>query len=70
MGALNRYTMFKDEIVNQIVQEIDRLKEEISLGLLETHTEYKQIAGKIAGLRASLDLMDEAESIVNKKIGA
>lgn len=70
MGVLNRYTMFKEETANQIMQEIDRLKEEMSLGLLETHTEYRHIAGKIAGLRASLDLMDEAESIVNKKIGA
>jgi hypothetical protein len=42
----------------------------MSLGLLKDHEEYKSLSGKILGLRSSLDLMDEADTIVSRKIGA
>jgi len=70
MSALSRYTMFRSELQALITDEIERLKDEMSLGLLKDHQEYKSLAGKILGLRSSLDLMDEADTIVSRKIGA
>jgi hypothetical protein len=70
MGALSRYTLFRSELQDLLVTEIERLKDEMSLGLLKDHEEYKSLAGKILGLRASLELMEEADSIVSRKIGS
>jgi len=70
MSALSRYTMFRSELQVLIAEEIERLKDEMSLGLLKDHEEYKSLSGKILGLRSSLDLMDEADTIVSRKIGA
>lgn len=70
MGALSRYHLFKQDLTTLIADEIERLKEELSLGLLKTQEEYRAISGKILGLRSALDLMDEADSSVNRKIGS
>ena len=69
MSALSRYTMFRSELQILIAEEIERLKDEMSLGLLKDHQEYKSFTGKILGLRSSLELMDEADTIVSRKIG-
>jgi hypothetical protein len=70
MGALSRYHLLKSEFNELVAGEIERLKDEMSLGLLKNHEEYKSLSGKILGLRAALDLMEEADSSVSKKIGA
>ena len=70
MGALSRYHLFKNELEELIEAEILRLKDDMSLGLLTDFESYKSATGKISGLRAVLDLIDEAESRVNQKIGA
>lgn len=70
MGAFTRYDVYETELRKLIEERIESISEEISFGLLKTHEEYKSVTGKIAGLRAALDLMDEASSVTNKKIGA
>ena len=69
MSALSRYSMFRAEVEGLITSEIETIKDTMSQGLLKDHEQYKFVAGKIAGLRACLDLMDEADSIVSRKIG-
>lgn len=70
MGMLTYGTVFEKELRALIIARIDSLTEEMSLGLLKTFEEYKSAAGKIDGLRQCLELIDEASSVTNKKIGA
>lgn len=48
------------KIINTVIEE---LKETLAAGSLESFEQYKVIAGKISGLRQSLDAMEEAEKI-------
>jgi len=59
--------MFEYELKRLIDIEIERLKENMSLGQLSHHEEYRHIAGKIAGLRAAIEYMAEADAICNGK---
>ena len=70
MTVFSQHTVFIQELEQLIEGEIDRLKDDMSAGLLKTHEEYKSLTGKISGLRAALEYMDEASSIVAKKLGA
>lgn len=70
MSALSRYSLFKTQVEDLISAEIETIKDTMSQGLLKDHEQYKFVAGKIAGLRACLDLMDEADSIVSRKIAS
>lgn len=70
MGSLSRYHLFKKELEEMIEREISRLKDDMSLGLLIDFHDYKSATGKISGLRSVLDLIEEAESSVNRKIGS
>ena len=69
MGSFTKADLFERELRKLIDEEIERLKEQLSLGLLKSHEEYLAIAGKIAGLRSCSSYMDEAESIVRRTIG-
>ena len=70
MGGFTRFDLFEAELKKLIEEEIDRLKDEMSGGLLKTYEDYKAVTGKIAGLRQSIDYMEEASSNVSKRIGA
>jgi hypothetical protein len=62
-----RTHMFERELKRLIEIEIERLKENMSLGLIDNHEEYRLVAGKIAGLRLAVEYMAEAEAICDGK---
>lgn len=59
--------MFAQELERLIETEIDRIKENISLGFVENFSDYKYVAGKIAGLRSVREMMAEASAICDGK---
>ena len=59
--------LFKAELLRLVDIEIERLKENMSLGLIKDHEEYRFQAGKIAGLRLAIDYMAEANAISDGK---
>jgi hypothetical protein len=66
MSIMTTADKFRREMDNLLTDEIERLKESISLGFLDNYEQYRHITGKIAGLRAAIDLMKEAEKICNE----
>lgn len=67
---MTQHHYFLQELESLITAEIERLKDDMSTGLLTSYDEYRSTSGKIAGLRSCLDYMDEATSNVKKKLGA
>ena len=67
MSILTSADKFRYELESLLDGEIDRLKDSLSLGFVESFDQYKLLAGRIAGLRSALDLMKEAEAICNGK---
>lgn len=65
MSILTSADRFRYELEKLSEAEIDRLKDTLSLGFLDDFSQYKLISGKIAGLRAALDLCNEAEKRCN-----
>lgn len=70
MGSFTRHDLFVSELKRMIEEDMQRFKDEMSLGLLKTLEDYRSIAGKISGLRQALELIEEAESSVERKIGS
>lgn len=66
MSIMTTADKFRREMDNLLTDEIERLKESISLGFLDNYEQYRHITGKIAGLRAAIDFMKEAEKICNE----
>jgi hypothetical protein len=48
--------------------KIGSLSDDVTAGMLDDLSKYKSITGQIIGLKASLDLMSEAVSIVERKM--
>ena len=67
MNAFTKTHMFERELIRLIEIEIERLKDNMSHGLISDHNEYRHVAGKIAGLRLALEYMQEADAICNGK---
>ena len=67
MSALMPLHIYVRELEKLLAEEIERLKENLSLGHLENHAEYKYLAGKIAGLRAAQEYLVEADRIWREK---
>lgn len=67
MAALMPLHIYVFELEKLLAEEIERLKENLSLGHSETHAEYKYLAGKIAGLRAAQEYLVEADRICREK---
>jgi len=65
--ALTTVHAYQNELKKLVEVEIDRLLEPMANGYVESIEEYKQLAGKIAGLRAVVDLMQEADRICSEK---
>ena len=68
MATFTRSELFQDEIRKLVEEEIARLAEEMAFGHLKSFEDYKAAAGKIAGLRQCLELIEEAAVSVNKKL--
>lgn len=68
MAALMPLHIYIRELEKLLAEEIDRLKENASLGHLETHSEYKYMAGKIAGLRTAQEYLAEADKICREQM--
>lgn len=68
MAALMPLHIYVRELEHLLAVEIDRLKENISLGHIETHADYKFLSGKIAGLRAAQEYLVEADKICREKL--
>lgn len=65
--ALTTVQAYQRELEKIIAIEIERLVEPMANGFIETHEEYKHLAGKIAGLKSALELMQEADRILSEK---
>jgi hypothetical protein len=70
MASYTASHLFEKTSRKLIENLIEELSDNLSLGLLTSFEEYKHITGKIAGLRTSLDLLDDAESEVSKILNA
>lgn len=60
--------VYMRELEKLLAEEIERLKENLSLGHLENYPEYKYQTGKIAGLRAAQEYLVEADKIYRDKV--
>jgi hypothetical protein len=59
--------LFENTLRKLIQEEIDRLTENLALGLSVTDfASYREIVGQITGLKKVLELCDEAQSIVSR----
>jgi hypothetical protein len=65
--ALTTVQAYQNELAKLIQIEIERLLEPMANGYVESIEEYKNLAGKIAGLRSVVDLMDDANRICAEK---
>jgi hypothetical protein len=65
---VTQYNVYVQELELLITAEIDRLKDEMSSGLLKTYEDYRSYSGKIQGLRACLEFMEDASSSVQRKL--
>lgn len=58
-------TLYEQELKKLIENEIMRIKDDMSFGRLQTYDDYRYVCGKIAGLLMTLELMSDANAIVN-----
>ena len=65
--ALTTVQAYQKELRKLFEIEIDRLLEPMANGYVESIEEYKHLAGRIAGLKAVADLIDEADRICAEK---
>lgn len=57
---------FERTLVAALEGEIAELMKNMANGHLETHSDYKFIAGRIHGLREALDVILEVNSIIER----
>lgn len=55
------------ELRKLVDARIAELRDNVSSGLLSDMTEYKRQTGQIEGLRASLEILEQAISNINKE---
>lgn len=63
---LTKHVYLKKKIEFLIYEQIDTLKENLSLGSPSDFEAYMRIVGKIEGLRSALDLCEEAEKLMER----
>lgn len=66
MAIMTTADKFKLELEQLLFNEIERLKDTVSLGFLDDYPHYRHMTGRIAGLRAAIDFLSEAERNCNK----
>jgi hypothetical protein len=70
MGGFTRGDLFEKELRRLVEEEIVRLTTDMSFGMLKSIDEYRSVTGRIAGLRQTLEYMDEASSHVDRVISS
>lgn len=65
--AFTTVQAYQRELNELIGIEIERLKEIMANGHLNSYEDYKNLAGKIAGLKSSIELMNEADRLLSEK---
>ena len=65
--ALTTVQVYRKELSELIRIEIERVIEPMINGHVTSFDEYKSLAGKVAGLRAAFDLIDEADRVCAEK---
>jgi len=68
MATFTRNDLFETELKARIEEEITRLEGAIGFGSLKSFEEYRYYTGKIAGLRSTLDYIEEVAASVSKKL--
>ena len=65
---LNYTAVFEYELKKMIYENIERLKDDLASGMgTQEIQQYREIVGKIAGLRLAIDLCEESELLANKR---
>lgn len=54
------------EFKRQVNEEMTKLKDSISSGMLDDMNEYKRLSGHLHGLKEALDIIDAARSKILK----
>lgn len=67
MSALTQSSFYQHELRKLIEVEIEVVKQNMSNGHLPSYEEYKYQVGRVAGMRAAIDLMLEAERICEQR---
>jgi len=57
---------FERTLRTMLQEEVNNLMESMANGHLESHSDYKFLAGRIHGLRAALDAMIDADREVER----
>lgn len=65
MSILTTADRFRREVERLIEEQIEKYTDHMSLGMLESLADYKNAAGRIAGLREALSLLEDAEHRMN-----
>lgn len=65
--SLTTVQVYQKELANLIQIEIERVIEPMINGYTESFEEYKNLVGKVAGLKAALDLIHEADRVCAEK---
>ena len=65
--ALTTTQLYQNELRKLVQIEIERLLEPMANGYVESIEEYKNLAGRIAGLRIAANLIEEADTICAQK---
>lgn len=67
MSFLTPQHVYRKELEILLAEGIDMTLEAMANGHLESHAEYKYLAGKIAGLRLAQEYLLDAEKICAEK---
>lgn len=67
MNALTPQHVYRKELEILLAEDIEMVLEAMANGHLESHAEYKYLAGKIAGLRLAQECLLEAEKVCAEK---
>jgi hypothetical protein len=68
MSQITVSNAFERELRKLIAEEGDQIGEQMVNGMaIDSHEKYREMVGKIAGLRLALELCSVASEIVNKQ---
>ena len=65
--SLTTVQVYQRELADLIRIEIERVIEPMINGHVASFEDYKSLAGKVAGLKSALELMDEADRVCAEK---
>ena len=65
--ALTTVQVYRKELSELIRIEIERVIEPMINGHVTSFEDYKSLAGRVAGLKSALELLDEADRVCAEK---